>query len=71
MASRLAPVRPLGSYRATLEAANGLPPRIGEPIYQSRRELALEPRVLERLALGSGVEALAHAMAGELAAAQP
>ncbi|MCH7342567.1 hypothetical protein LZ017_04140 [Pelomonas sp. CA6] len=49
----------------------GLPPRIGEPIYQSRRELALEPRVLERLALGSGVEALAHAMAEELAAAQP
>lgn len=29
MASRLAPVRPLGSYRATLEAADGLPPRIG------------------------------------------
>lgn len=29
IASRLAPVRPLGSYRATLEAADGLPPRIG------------------------------------------
>ena len=29
IASRLAPVRPLGTYRATLEAADGLPPKIG------------------------------------------
>lgn len=28
MGSRLAPLRPLGSYRATLEAADGLPPRV-------------------------------------------
>jgi general secretion pathway protein N len=28
LSSRLAPVRPLGSYRATLEAADGLPPRV-------------------------------------------
>ena len=29
IASRLATVRPLGSYQATLEATDGLPPRIG------------------------------------------
>ena len=29
IASRLASVRPLGTYRATLEAADGLPPKIG------------------------------------------